>query len=568
MTAAQSYLSNSKYGYDFVVATTQASINATMKRFLAQLKEPVVNICFVANEAGNPVLIDYAALKDHAKGSDPFAIPANADPATNNDLQNLQGARFMAGFRAQLGIPKGYRRPTDIPDLVILGSDTAAVTFNMLCAEFDIVELVPGGGYSPPTWTNLSQAAGAAWVIQSKVDLRMSLVDASRYSTLPPDVQNKIKNLGGDTFSVRQLLFDFTNAGLAAQLPTIHGIAPGTKLYLLLEQYFIGAYFTELQKGGQPLLGAAVTQSTAPASTLTLTNLNMEVCPFVGTNGLPVAQPTPDQQRWATLSYLCEANGHVLPPAVAFNWNWIDSSEADDSHGVVATNKAAFVTFFKNELLPHVEQNCYAARARVWLTDAATKVNYDWGLTRGQAPTITAPDTGAAVLSFSYNNSAADQAGLNGDYGRLELNPRFNLDVKFAGNTITIEQHLVVYIYARGLFGVSSSGNIVDKTITDTYTLSVTAQGGLTANLATTSADHSQNLDVGGFVNFWGGDINKIIDTVTTTVRNFVSPSFHDIPLAVVQDFVFPGGNTFAFKTVGFSDHQDLAAHITYADPS
>jgi hypothetical protein len=294
----------------------------------------------------------------------------------------------------------------------------------------------------------------------------------------------------------------------------------------------------------------------------------MEVCPFVGTNGLPIAQPTPDQQRWATLSYLCEANGHVLPPAVAFNWNWIDSSETADYHGVVATNKTAFVTFFKNELLPHVEQNCYAARARVWLTDAATKVNYDWGLTRGQAPTITAPDTGAAVLSFSYNNSAADQAGLNGDYGRLELNPRFNLDVKFAGNTITIEQHLVVYIYARGTFDVSSSGNIVDKTITDTYTLSVTAQGGLTANLATTSADHSQNLEIGDFVNFWGSNINNIIDTVTNTVRNFVSPSFHDIPLAVVQDFVFPGGNTFAFKTVGFSDHQDLAAHITYADPS
>jgi hypothetical protein len=54
MTAAQSYLSNSKYGYDFVVATTQASINATMKAFLAQLKAPVVNICFVANEAVTP----------------------------------------------------------------------------------------------------------------------------------------------------------------------------------------------------------------------------------------------------------------------------------------------------------------------------------------------------------------------------------------------------------------------------------------------------------------------------------------------------------------------------------
>jgi hypothetical protein len=567
MAANQSFLSNSKYGYDFVVATTQASINATMKAFLAKLKEPVVNICFVADEAGNPVRVDYAALKDRAKGSDPFKVPADANPTTNTDLQNLQLARFMAGFQAQLGIPKGYRRPTDIPDLVILGTDSAAVTFNMLCAEFDIVELVPGGGYSPAIWTSLSQKAGEAWIIQSKVDLRMSLVDRSQYSKLPADVQAKIQNLGGDTFSVRQLLFDFTNAGLAAQMPTIPGIKPGTKLYELLTQYFIGAYFTEVQKDGQPLLGAAITQSTAPASTLTLTNLNMEVCPFVGTNGLPVAQPTADQQRLATLSYLCEANGHVLPPAVAFNWNWIDSSEAADYHGVVATNKVAFVTFFKNELLPHVEQNCYLPSVTVTLT-SDLKTHFTFGLKPGQAPTVTAPDTGAAVLSFSYSSSAADQAGLGGDFGRLEIRPHYNLDVKFAGNTITIVQHLVLYMYIRGTFGVAVDGNVVDKAITDTYTLSVTAQGGLTATPTTTSADNSKDLRVNDFSDFFGGEVNRVASEITSYIRNAVSPRFADIPLAVVQDFVFPGGRTFAFKNVAFSGNQDLVSHITYADPS
>jgi len=567
MTATQSFLSNSKYGYDFVVATTQASINATMKAFLAKLKEPVVNICFVADAAGNPVRIDYAALKDRAKGSDPFRVPADAEPATNTDLQNLQSARFMAGFQAQLGIPKGYRRPTEIPDLVILGSDTAAATFTMPCAEFDIVELDPGSGYSPPTWTSLSQPAGAAWIIESKVDLRMSLVDRSQYSKLPPDVQAKIQNLGGDTFSVRQLLFDFTNAGLAAQLPSIQGIKPGTKLYQLLAQYFLGAYFTELQKEGQPLLGAAITQSTAPASTLTLTNLNMEVCPFVGTNLLPVAQPTADQERLATLSYLCEANGHVLPPAVAFNWNWVDLSEAADCHGVAATNKTAFVTFFKNELLPHVEQNCYRPSATVTLT-SDLKTHYMFSLTPGQAPTVTVPETGAAVLSFSYSSSAADQAGLGGDFGRLQIDPRYNLDVKFAGNTITIDQHLVLYMYIRGTFGVAMDGNVVDKTITDTYTLSVTAQGRLTATLTTTSADNSKDLRVNDFSDFFGGEVNRVAGEITSYIRNAVSPRFADIPLTVVQDFVFPGGRTFAFKNVAFSGNQDLVSHITYADPT
>jgi hypothetical protein len=568
MTAAQSFLSNTKYGYDFVVATTQASINATMKQFLAKVREPVVNICFVANEAGQPVQIAYAALKDRAKGADPFKVPADANPTTNTDLQNLQLARFMAGFRAQLGIPKGYRRPTDIPDLVILGSDTAAVTFNMLCVEFDIVELVPGGGYNAPTWTSLSQKDGEAWIIQSKVDLRMSLVNSDQYSQLPPDVRAKIQNLGGDTFSVRQLLFDFTNAGLAAQVPTIPGINPGTKLYQLLTQYFMGAYFTQLQKDGQPMLGAAITQSTAPPSTLTLTNLNMEVCPFVGTNGLPVAHPSTDQQRLATLSYLCEANGHLLPPAVAFNWNWIDPSEAADSHGVIATNKTPFVTFFKNELLDYVEQNCFAPSVKVWYDSGEGKTYFQPNLERGQAPTITAADTGATVLSFSYSSYAADQADLGGDMGRAELKPEFNLDVKFAGTTITIEQHLLIYLYLKGYWGVNKSGNIIDKKIADTYTLSVTSQGGLTATLTTTSSDNSVRLATSGWEDFWGGGLQSVIDAVSEWARAFTSPSFKDIPINVVQDFVFPGGRTFAFKNVAFSDNQDLVSHITYADPA
>ena len=41
MSASQSQLSAARYGYDFVVATTQASINATMKQFLSGLTEPL-----------------------------------------------------------------------------------------------------------------------------------------------------------------------------------------------------------------------------------------------------------------------------------------------------------------------------------------------------------------------------------------------------------------------------------------------------------------------------------------------------------------------------------------------
>ena len=47
MPATSPNLACSKYGYDFVVATTQASINSTMLNFLASRQEPTVNVCFV-----------------------------------------------------------------------------------------------------------------------------------------------------------------------------------------------------------------------------------------------------------------------------------------------------------------------------------------------------------------------------------------------------------------------------------------------------------------------------------------------------------------------------------------
>ena len=64
----------------------------------------------------------------------------------------------MMGFRAQLGLPPGLP-PAQIPDIVTLGLDTSAVTYNLLCSRFQVVQLTPGG-YGPPSWLNESQPAG------------------------------------------------------------------------------------------------------------------------------------------------------------------------------------------------------------------------------------------------------------------------------------------------------------------------------------------------------------------------------------------------------------------------
>ncbi|WP_037570200.1 hypothetical protein [Phaeacidiphilus oryzae] len=564
MSANSSDLSNSRYGYDFVVATTQGSINATLKSFLSQLSEPVVTVCYIADPQGKPMEIDYDELKKRANDSDPFAIPPGADPTSDPDLRNLINARFMMGFQAQLGLPPGLA-PTAIPDIVTLGSDTASVVYNLLCSQFTVVQLDPGGGYSPPTWFTQSQPPGAPWVFTSKVDLRLSTVDQSRYSTLPPAVQAQIKNLGSTAFSVQQLLFDLDNAALETT-PTISGVTPGTPLYLVLGQAFLGAYFSKLTRDGSPLLGCTIQQPGAPTSTLTLTDLNLEVSPLLDANGNTIVNPDQDQQNLGTLNYLCAADGDHLPVAVRFGWNWVEPSESADFDGVVSINRSTFANYFRNQLNPYIATNCYLPSVTVTYDAATAETQYAWSLRRGQAPTVTTPATGPTVLTYHYDADAADQAGLNGDIGRMELHPTYDVTVSFSGNTVKIVQHLVIYLYVRSL-ATAADGNVVDVTITDTYTIAVTQDGRLTSSLATQRQDNSTNPSVDPFLNFWTG-VNDITTAVEGWLRNVTSTGLTDIPVSVTQDFVFPGGRTFAFKSAAFSDFGDLASHITYTDPS
>src|SRR4051794_39221810 len=120
-----SNLSSPRYGYDFVVATTQSSINATIKYFLQALKEPLVRYAFVADDDGNPVPIDFTELLKRTGQIDPFTIPGGVG-GSDARVKALINARFMAGFKAQIGLPGG----NDPGDIVQLGGDTSQVVFN------------------------------------------------------------------------------------------------------------------------------------------------------------------------------------------------------------------------------------------------------------------------------------------------------------------------------------------------------------------------------------------------------------------------------------------------------
>ncbi|KAI1150038.1 hypothetical protein F4825DRAFT_30417 [Nemania diffusa] len=558
-----SNLSNLRYGYDFVVAATQASINSTLLTFMNTRKEPLVNICYIADEEGDPQRIEYDELLKLTNSVDPFTIPANSKPATDPKLAALLAARFMMGFRARIGVPGGVR-PEDLPDIVALGSDsTGAVEFNLLCSEFTIASLTPGGGYSTsPKWMLQSQPRGSPWTFKSHVNL--SLSETKAFGTLPTEIQAQIKNLSGTAFSVQQLLFDLTNAKLMTT-PTIEGVTPGTSLHTQLQQTFISGYFTQLQKEGRPLLGCAVVPQTEMGATMTLTDMDLLTCPFLDGAGQPIAHPTKEHRDLSTLCYLCAADGAKLPPLTRFAWNWVEPNEISDHHGVISINRKTLTTYFKNKLDPYVRTVCF--KPEVKLTIDGLEVRPDYGLRADQTPAITMPETESLVLRYTYEEKSADRAGLGGTLARFNLDTKFELTVEFKCTTIIIKQISKIWMYLMAT-GISGEGHIVDKVITDTYNIGINAKGRLEAVKTSVPEDKGgKDVKVSGLEDLLT-NFNDVSEGISRYAKSVVATSFKEIPLDPVQNYIFPGGQTFIFKHVAFSDTQDLVSFISYADPT
>lgn len=567
MTAGpmSSCLSDSKYSYDFVVATTEASINATLKAFLAQLKEPVVTVCYIAgpkDKSGKRTIvpIDHAELVKNY-GTDPFAVPANIDVGASRDLENLRKARFMFGFRAQLGVPH-VQDPSTLQDIVTLGTSSSSVTFNMYCSTFQVVQYTPPGGYEgdePATWMNVSQSPSDPWVFTSKVDLRFELVDTAAYHTLPADVQKSIQNLGSGAFSIQQLLFDLANAKLQTQPDLSGNVEPGSDLDIVLRKAFFSLYFKQMQADGQPLLGCSIVAHEADTTKLKPTSLDCMVNPYLDGSGKQTGGSL------TTLNYLCAVDNKTLPPPTNFSWNWVPDATAQKDHdGAISINRNTLAHYFHKELLPYVKQNCIQVWTSCVAEDATFVLKFRETLTAGQTPTVSFPATGDTVLSFSYESEHKEDAAWIVAHYRLKNN--YTMTVQFTGNTIVITQHQIIYTDVRAKVH-SASGNVVDKTIIDTYTLNVDANGRLVTVLTMSATDNSQNLHENAFLNFFG-DLNGLIDSIKKRVGDFVGTGLKDIPVSVIQDFVFPGGKTFIFKEAEFSTNQDLVSYITYADVS
>ncbi|WP_414148605.1 hypothetical protein ACMGGR_08030 [Erwinia sp. BNK-24-b] len=557
MSANQSYLSDGIYNYSIVVATTQESINATMKDYLYTTSFDKVQMYWNQDDYGNPVPITKDELLKQTAGTDPLTVAnwKQGDTASQ-DIENISNSNFYFAFEAAIGIPQNVS-PEAIPDIITLQENSQSVLFNLLCAEFTIVSCT-FGRHGIINFERFSQSDSDFWIFTSQVILKK----IEDNSNLSQTVQEKLNNIGPDAFSVQQLLLDLDNAA-SESTPEISGVDKGTMVYSLLSQVFIGAYFSEMKSKGVPVLSYSFIPKAAPVqsdSTLKISSIAVEVSPYSAPQG------TSSDSGLSTLNYLCALNGDTLPPSVEFRWNWVEAADKNNFDGIIAINRNRFATYLDAQIAPAITGNCFKAGVRVWLSGAFKQnVDFDVTLTSAQTPvtTFTPSGSGPIVVSYAYSSSASDRAGLDGDMGQVDITSSYNASITLTGSQIIIHQQIIIYVKARKL-QTSVGWNAVDKTLTDTYTLSVDENGKIVVAESSVPTDKAEPIPTDNwFVNLFT-DLNQATKAIQNQVNKVIEPGFKDIPLNVVQDFIFPGGKTFVFKDVLFSDEQDLITSVTY----
>jgi hypothetical protein len=589
MPADQSNLSSSKYGYDFVVATTQESINAGLREYLYKVPQEPKVLCFLADDSGNPTkLIELDELKKRTDGIDPFDIKDGTD-YSDSRITKLTEQGFEVGLRLKLGLPPGVK-PKDLT-IVDLGSSANNVRFNLYCSELTIIQNTPAGGFSKKgSWKVWSQPSRKPWYFSTTVNLVYKDLDSklnTPYFNNHPEEKQKIlaqlNNLGAAAFSLRQLLFDLDNAALES-LPQIEGLEDGSDAQSVLDRSFLRVYFDQAREHGEPVLSVhaeisnpnpsrlVLTASQAQVDLFHLTATEREVCRFVDGNGVPVEHPAPEQVKIATLAYLCAVNNHPLPGTASFNWNWVEPSDAQAMSGVVAINRNALAANYKRQLQELLSGKLVKVSAAI---SGPEKFTFSWDITTGgtleDKDCIITPD-GEKILTISYSsNSDAQQTNKFTYDFEFQLHSTYDCAVSFKETQITIIQQLTIWMKVfRAVMGGAvdaAVGNVVNRTITDTYTLSVDQSGNLQCILKSVPQDNPDEVKIFDLLDIFPW-LKELVKAIKDKASSVVSTSFHSIPAATIKSFVFPGGRVFAFKDVRFSSHQDLVAEITYVTPT
>ncbi|QUM89307.1 hypothetical protein HWV03_11080 [Moritella sp. 36] len=572
MSSKDTNLSN--YGFDMMVATTQKSINANLKRYLKHIESEPKYFCFVYSKE-----LQHAVLKPldeiiAESGVNPFELPDDIDIDDSKIEALTKKSMFIGGIKMVPGLPD--MDPGDIPDMVEIYIDNSAtVSCNLLFSEFKLVEIVDGGRYGEDRVEINSQGMNEAWRLITTVNLETMNIDPSlntAYFNKRPKQQkailDKINQLESGTFSLEQLYLNLTNAKYQ-KIDGVEGISPLMELYI--KKYAQDHYNTTLENNGYPVISLSASDNRHQAS-LKITGIQRTGLKYFDEEThLPVINPTPAQKALSTFNYMCVTGDHALPMAVPVNWNWIEESDEQDN-GVIAISRQTITNFYKDLILSAVGHSMVRPWARVTChPDRFGNVTFNWGLVGNEKPTeIQTPATGSELLVIKYSGSDSDEdssfindvAPFITNYGRLTIKSDYECRLSVSGNIVTVVQNISMYVSVRHM-DAEGKGTIINKTITEEHALYAGHSGQIQV---THSSKTENNPDDINFEEAWYsfGNVSNLVKDIKKQAEQLVDTYIKEIPTKTFENFVFPGGDVFSYKNVKFSDNQDLVSNINY----
>ncbi|PYI22685.1 hypothetical protein BO99DRAFT_468445 [Aspergillus violaceofuscus CBS 115571] len=564
---------------DFVVATTQASINSHLVEYLAEGTQPVEYICYLADpDTGNPTVpITLEELKQKTGGHDPFYIEEGT-PFTDERVQAMYDVDFAVGIKMQIGLPPGVDPKT--LSVVELGESASSVKFNLYCAQLTVIELTVGR-HNTGKWNVWSQPSGQPWTIQTRVDLVVADLDDkldTPYFNQPSHhverdrLRNALTNLSGTAFSLQQLMFDLDNTSMQ-ELPTFPGMDMKSSAGYVLGSVFLDKYWASAHSHGLPLVSVTAVTRPEEESPMHITAFERIVSPARDFYGRRIKNPDLAQQAVTTLDHLCVINNRPCPSADSrLGWSWVQPENVSQQSGIMAMSVVTLRDLIAEKITPQVSANCY----RLEIDSENKRLD----LVGSQTPQISAKN---GLIQFDYYSDVKKVMSFpsQGRTAKLAVQPEFEYwcIVDYDNNpqgSIVVKQGLNFTNWMMEVDGdvfvepVGVSGDtIAYLRLTTTYTVEVSQKGDL--QLVKSSEKLEDFNKDSNWSGHWDSESarakfhNTYVAPLEEQLKQFHVGELHELQLGLAHNLVFPGGRVFTYKNPTF-DHGALVCEITYVE--
>lgn len=361
--------------------------------------------------------------------------------------------------------------------------------------------------------------------------------------------------------------------------------------WMVLQDNLCGFWNTFMtQSSFPPIAVVVVVPSTPDPSQIQMTSFQRQISPLLNADGSLIPNPSPAQTSVTTLDYLCMINNNSAPSPAAFSWSWVQPSDVDSESGVIAISRSTFSQYLGKVILPHTEQYCMWTDVIVGTraddsNDAIWPTGNFFTINQPNTPqTVQIGDDPVNVIDIYYSSASASDPSLHGTiFGAnctLNIVPTYACIVGIANGVITVNQQLNVDVQFNSddlplslgpldcIPGFKTNCTAYNVIVTDEYEVSVDQNGRLQI---VSSGQRKVNDLSTTFTQTSLASAMCQTDQLAAQIKSrFSEPApvdFSSIDLNGIQDFIFPGGKVFTFKSAIFSQNNDLICSLTYVDP-